>query len=153
MRASNNININKIVIRQARVNDYEIVKELLVKSKQTTGKVFTRKRFANTLQDFGKYNLVAQKGKTVIGYVFGYDDSGKSGKPKFYGYMGRLVIDPKYRGMGIGKTLVDICLGKFKKSGYKIIFAGVKKDNLASKNLFEKHGFRDDDIILLRFFD
>ncbi len=151
MRVSSNT--DKIVIRQAQVSDYERVKELLVKSKQTTEKVFTRKRFANTLQDFGKYNLVVQKDKTVVGYVSGYDDSGKSGKPKFYGYMGRLVVDPEYRGVGIGKILVGSCLRKFKKSGYKIIFAGVKKDNMASKNLFEKHGFRDDNIILLRFFD
>lgn len=149
----NSRSTGKIIIRKARKNDYERVKELLVRSGQTTEQIFTRKRFENTLEDFNKYNLVAQKDNRLIGYIFGFDDSGKSGKPKFYGYLGRLIVDPEYRYMGIGNTLVEGCLAEFKKSGYKIVFAGVHRLNVNSRSLFEKKGFRNDDLLLLRFLD
>lgn len=145
--------VDKVVIRKAKPGDYEKVKEMLVSSGQTTSKVFTKKRFDDTLKDFSKYNLVAQRGKAVVGYIFGFDDSGRSGKPKFYGYIGRLIVDPEHRNLGIGNALVERCLSEFKKFGYTNVFVGIHRLNIGSKSLFEKRGFRDDDLLLLRFLD
>lgn len=139
------------MIRQAEVSDYERVRDLLVSAGLTTNDFFTRERFTDTLRDFGKYNLVAEKGDKVVGYVFGFDDSGKSGKAKFYGYMGRLVVDPDYRNQGIGKRLTEGRLAEFKKSGYEVIFAGVRRDNAASRRILKNFGFKDDDFSLVYY--
>ncbi len=149
----NKTDSGKFVIRKATAGDYGRVKELLVQSGQITPDVFTKKRYENTLEDFNKYSLVAQKDGKVVGYIFGFDDSGRSGKSKFYGYLGRLVVDSEYRNMGIGKALIEESMAEFKKVGYKTVFAGVHKLNTSSKRLFEKHGFRDDDLMLLRYLD
>ena len=139
----------KVTIRQARVTDYDKVKSLLVDAGLTTDEFFTRVRFIRTLHDFGKYNLVAKKEGKLVGYISGFDDSGKSGEPKFYGYLGRWVVDPSYRHKGIGKELLERSIEEFRRSGYAVIFAGVKRDNLASKTALEKVGFGDDGYLLL----
>lgn len=141
--------VEKFAVRRATANDYGSVQELLVNAGLTTKEFFTRQRFTDTIADFGKYNLVAQMDGKVVGYVYGYDDSGKSGKPKFYGWMGRLVVDPEYRYRGIGKCLTDTCLAEFKRAGYEVVFAGVKMDNLISKQLLERAGFKNDGYLLL----
>ncbi len=142
----------KTTIRRASAGDYGRVIELLTNAKLTDDSFFTRDRFVDALIDFGKYNLVAERDGKVVGYIFGYDDSGRSGKPKFYGYMGRLVVDPEYRNLGIGRSLMENCLAEFKRSGYSVVYIGIKKGNIASLELSKKLGFSDDGYYLLSIY-
>lgn len=97
------------------------------------------------MKRFGKYYLAAEKDGEVIGFVSGFDDTGI-----FYGYMGRLVVDARYRRIGIGRELTKACLEEFRKSGVAVVFAGVKNGNIASLELLAKEGFLDDGYKLLR---
>lgn len=131
-------------IRPAQPGDYERVKGLLVDAKITDSEFFTRERFGASIKSWEKYNLVAEKDGTVIGYISGFDDTGI-----FYGYMGRLVVDPEFRKLGIGESLSSACLAQFKRSGIPVVYVGVHADNEPSKGLLRKIGFSDDGYKLL----
>jgi ribosomal protein S18 acetylase RimI-like enzyme len=133
---------NELVIARACATDYDQVKSLLVSELGTNPDSFTKEKFEAAILQFGKYYLVAKIGGKAVGFVSGFDDTGI-----FYGYMGRLVVDPEYRNQGIGTQLVEACLEEFRKAGVASVFAGVRRDNAASKELLSKAGFKGGDYI------
>ncbi len=135
-------NKDELVITKASTTDYERIKSLLVSELNTNPDTFTKGKFESAITQFGKYHLVARMDDKVVGFVSGFDDTGI-----FYGYMGRLVVDPEYRNQGVGARLMDACLEEFRKSGVSAVFAGVRRDNATSRELLGKAGFKDGDYL------
>lgn len=52
-----------------------------------------------------------------------------------------LVVDPDHRGRGIGRTLLTVVLGALAGAGLGSVALGVRADNHAAVNLYEKAGF------------
>lgn len=52
-----------------------------------------------------------------------------------------ISIDSKYRGKGLGKTMLEMASREFFKKYNFPIFAYIKTDNIASVKIFEKAGF------------
>ncbi len=128
------------------MEDFRQVKELLVNELGVDPENFTRDKFAAAVEYFGRYYLVAKVGERVVGFVSGFDD----GVGLFHGYMGRLVVDKEFRNNGIGRELVERCLGGFKDAGVNSVIVGVRRDNVASRRIFEgKIGFNGGDYFLL----
>jgi GNAT superfamily N-acetyltransferase len=53
-----------------------------------------------------------------------------------------LLVEPKVRGQGIGKRLVDECLDFSKRAGYKKIKLWTQSTLLEARHLYEKAGFK-----------
>lgn len=51
------------------------------------------------------------------------------------------IVDTRYRGHGIMKSLVEYLLSEAKAQGFEWVFAKVHKDNFASSKSFLKNGF------------
>ncbi len=57
-------------------------------------------------------------------------------------YIRFLGVDPKYRGLGIGKELVNFCLTYAKKSGEKTIALHTSEFMNSARVMYEKIGFK-----------
>lgn len=133
-----------MAIRNARIKDFERVRSLLLNEGMTTPEFFTEERYRRGIEKFGRYYLVEERNGRVVGHISGFDDGGI-----FYGYMGRLVVDPAYRNKGIGKKLTRACLRQFKEAGVSMVYVSVAVKNAASEGLLRKLGFVDEGYKLL----
>ena len=52
-----------------------------------------------------------------------------------------LIIDPKARGLGLGKRLVEECLRFARRAGYKKITLWTHSVLTAARHIYEKAGF------------
>jgi DNA-binding MarR family transcriptional regulator/GNAT superfamily N-acetyltransferase len=53
-----------------------------------------------------------------------------------------LIIDPKARGLGLGKRLVDECLRFAKRAGYRSMTLWTQSNLLAARGIYRRAGFR-----------
>jgi len=87
--------------------------------------------------------LVAEDGGTTIGYVYGgvedYDYMSLRGPA---GIVYDIIVDPQHRGRGVGRTLLDALLERFKERGMTQVVLSTAEGNAAGQRLFEKAGFR-----------
>lgn len=127
-----------MAIRHAKKSDFKPVKEMLQREGMIPPRKFTKKRFENAITLNNRYSFVEERNGKIIGFITGFDDGGA-----FFGYIGRLVVNPKYRRLGIAKNLIQHCISELRKNNIQIVFVGIHKDNLASETLFKKFGIRD----------
>ena len=81
--------------------------------------------------------LVAEDGSSIQGFLEGILFRGTP--PIGYAYF--VAVDPRARGMGSGRALVQESLRLFRSRGVARVFAAVPKDNDPSMRLFESLGF------------
>lgn len=53
-----------------------------------------------------------------------------------------ITVAPSHRGLGLGSEILKIAINNFWINNNSEIFAYIKKENIASKRIFEKAGFR-----------
>lgn len=53
-----------------------------------------------------------------------------------------LIVDPRARGLGLGKRLVDECLGFAKVAGYTFMTLWTQSNLTAARGIYERAGFR-----------
>jgi L-amino acid N-acyltransferase YncA len=58
------------------------------------------------------------------------------------GYVYYVVVRSAHRGRGIGRALLDDALSIFRTTGAWVVYAAVQADNVPSRRLFERRGFR-----------
>ncbi len=81
----------------------------------------------------------AIKGEDLLGFtwIYQYDENGQE---RFH--FNEIVVDSNCREMGIGRKLTEKSVEVVKEAGVKIIDLIVAEDNLASRKLIEKQGFK-----------
>lgn len=59
------------------------------------------------------------------------------------GELGRLYLDPSYRGKGVGRELVQTAIKKARENGFKTIKLDTSKKLTRAYNLFKEMGFKE----------
>lgn len=85
--------------------------------------------------------LVARMGDTVVGWVA---LSPVSGRCVYAGVAEvSIYVNNQYKGQGIGTTLLNEVIKQSEEAGYWTIQAGIIKENIPSRELHKKCGFRE----------
>jgi ribosomal protein S18 acetylase RimI-like enzyme len=95
------------------------------------------------LDDLDAVVLVADDHGDVIGYAYaaveGYDYMALRGPA---GVLHDIVVDPEYRGRGVGRLLLDASLASLQARGALRVVLETAERNEAAQRLFESVGFR-----------
>lgn len=87
--------------------------------------------------------LVAEDAGKVIGYVYGsiegYDYMSLRGPA---GVLQDIIVDPAYRGRGIGRLLLSAILDQLKSRGVPRVVLSTAAGNAVAQKLFASAGFR-----------
>lgn len=81
--------------------------------------------------------LIAEYSEQVLGYIVFYmnDEINKKG------YISQIAVNQKYRGLGIGKKLIDQCLGVAEEKKFLKVMLEVDKVNESAIKFYEKLDF------------
>lgn len=79
---------------------------------------------------------IAEKDGENIGCVFLVKESNQVARLRL------LIVDPKARGLGVGKRLVDECTRFARQAGYKKIVLWTNSVLLAARGIYEKAGYQ-----------
>ena len=79
---------------------------------------------------------VATDGSTIVGVVL----CGHDGRR---GYIYHLAVNPAYQSRGVGKRLIDECLGSLRRTGVKRALILVAHDNPRGRNFWRRHGWEE----------
>jgi ribosomal protein S18 acetylase RimI-like enzyme len=82
----------------------------------------------------------------VIGTVLGGSDGRR-------GYLYHLAVDPRFRGRGIGKSLVEHCLGAFRQAGLQKSHLFVVRGNDQGLEFWQAAGWKLREDILIMSMD
>jgi L-amino acid N-acyltransferase YncA len=92
----------------------------------------------------GKLSFVAKEGDRVVGFVFAQMVPWIDGIEKAV-WMENIGVDPEFRRMGIGYSLLKHLAIEGKKQGAKVLHSSVSPDNLSSLLMHRKLGFLAED--------
>lgn len=93
---------------------------------------------ANFVQHFDARHercWIAEKDGEIVGSVFVVKKSKTVAKLRL------LLVEPSARGLGIGKRLVDECLGFARQAGYKKIVLWTQSELPAARHIYQQAGF------------
>ncbi len=122
-------------IREFKLKDYKEVSSLLKKLKMYHKDLDNKKVFSKIHKTDPDLFLVAEEDKKVVGMVLGLGNGR-------IGFIFRLLVDVKYQGRGIGKTLVKDMEKRLKKRGcVGISLMTLPKRKIAIK-LYKKLGYK-----------
>jgi ribosomal protein S18 acetylase RimI-like enzyme len=87
--------------------------------------------------------IVAESGSELAGAVTLYlkTDSSEGGWPEGWAGVRLLGVDPKYRGQGVGRALMDECVKRCKKQDLKTIGLHTTELMDIAKRMYERMGF------------
>jgi ribosomal protein S18 acetylase RimI-like enzyme len=106
------------------------------------------------LEDTDKAVLVAEDDGSVIGYAYaaieGYDYMALRGPA---GVLHDIIVNPEYRGRGVGRLLLDATLEFFRSRGVPRVVLSTAERNEAAQRLFASMGFRRTMIEMTRELD
>jgi len=110
------------------------------KTRELFEKRFIKKRIANPDYIF----LIAWEGDQPAGIATGWNENVSNAyKNEYVGYICQLIVDPKFRGKGVGKKLAERITEEFKSMGIKELKIEVLHNNQSSVKFWKKFGFED----------
>jgi ribosomal protein S18 acetylase RimI-like enzyme len=96
---------------------------------------------------FPKGLIVADDDGLILGFVFGYireipDEVLTKWNASKAAQIELLVVDPSYRGQGIGRTLLDKLLEAFKEEVVDLVLLHCPAESKEARHLYERVGFQ-----------
>ncbi len=149
--------MSAISVRRARLDDAPILGRLGALLVRTHFE-FDPKRFlpvmpqteerygaflSGQLDDPDAVLLVAEQDGSVVGYTYGsvegYDYMSLRGPA---GVLNDIVVEPSFRGRGIGRMLLEATIDELKARGVPRVVLSTAEQNESAQHLFERSGFR-----------
>ncbi len=98
--------------------------------------------------------LVAEQGGVVIGYAYaGVEGSDWMALRGPAGVLHDILVDPKHRGRGVGRLLLDATLAFLRSRRVPRVVLWTAAGNVSAQRLFASAGFRDTMIEMTRELD
>lgn len=137
---SETISLRYITIKDARAykklrNHKETYKWFFSKKKFSTKQV---KQWLESLNPETDQIFIAELNEKIVGTCSIYNIDYKKRQAE----IGRIIVGPKFRGQGIGTTMLERLAGVGKTLKLKRLYAHIMKNNKASQRAFEKAGFQ-----------
>ena len=82
--------------------------------------------------------LVAEQDGEVVGYV-----CARLYRQYLIGHVANLAVAPEHQGQGIGRALLEACLGAFREAGMKYARVETLDSNERGQRLYPSAGFRE----------
>ncbi|MFZ5899518.1 MAG: GNAT family N-acetyltransferase [Bacillota bacterium] len=125
-----------VVIRKARDEDLDAIGKLVGNDPAWISYGFDEKRAREMVKRMPDQAYVAEIGDRIVGVV--------TLRPNGFGHLGcflrMIVVDPEFRGQGIGHALLCRAWTLSREHG-KSLFAICSADNTAACKFFEQEGF------------
>ena len=148
-----------IVIRQATLNDLEPIQKLnhelfKLEKENFDSTLITdwpiskdgENYFQEMIED--EYVIVAIDNEDIIGYLAGSINEKGSYELIQYGEINNMLINNEYRGLRIGKRLIDCFKEYCKSKGINNLKVVASAKNTNAIEFYKKQGFKDFDITL-----
>ena len=78
---------------------------------------------------------IAEMDRQIVGSVMVVQESDEAAKLRL------LLVDPRARGLGLGKRLVDECIRFARRKGYKKLVLWTNHVLVQARNIYQKAGF------------
>ena len=137
------------MLRKATIQDIPRIAEIIVFGKR----VAYRSIFNDDIGSFNRLQVIHiieeyQKDTMLIDNMIVYDDGILKGviNRMFAGdsiELCEFYIEPFFKGMGIGKELIQYVISEAQSANVKRIFLWVIKDNLPARRFYETNGFKE----------
>ncbi len=134
-------------VRRARPNDHDAVGELTAGVYAAEG--WARGDYLDVLRDVDDRVasadvLLAERSGRLLGAVTVATRGGPYAEPADPGeaVVRMLVVDPAERGAGVGRALVEACLGQARRDGCRAVRLWTEPRMAAAHRLYERLGFR-----------
>jgi ribosomal protein S18 acetylase RimI-like enzyme len=128
---------DNIKIREFSINDYDAVLELWQRVEGLEiAEGDDKEGVANFLVRNPGLSRVATDGLAIIGVALCGNDGRR-------GYIYHLAVDPGYQTRGLGKRLMDECLGGLRRAGLKRALILVADDNPRGRKFWRRHGWEE----------
>jgi N-acetylglutamate synthase len=137
MKADPNYMDRKIQTREFFMDDYDAALQLWQRVEGLEiAEGDDRESVAQFLARNPGLSRVALDGSAVVGVVL----CGHDGRR---GHIYHLAVDPAYRGRGLGKRLVDECLGRLRAAGVVRAIILVADNNFGGAEFWKRAGWED----------
>ena len=131
-----------IIIRKTAEEDLRGIYLLSRSLPERESRVLTAPALAEIFMSKKYIACSAVRKKRVLGFIAGGVDNGKV-------HIERLIVDPIFRGSGIGSALLDYFCGSAKKEGADNFFIAVYEETPESTEFFLARGFSSSGKLLL----
>ena len=132
------ISLPDVKLRNFQLPDLKRVRE--IEKSSFTLDAYSEERFENLYKKHPDDFIVAEKNNNIVGYIIAYENGG------FLDF-NSMAVDKKYRGLGIGRLLVNFILERFKKRGLKKASLEVRPTNETALSFYQNLGFKISGII------
>ncbi len=121
-----------IRFRKATLKDLDKIQRIERVSFRNPYPTYYTKALIESLSDV---SIVAEINDRVVGYVFARVEFGA------VGHIITIAVDPAFRGLGIGKSLMIEALRLLRERGCRSVYLEVRVSNEPAINLYRKLGF------------
>ena len=151
--------VNEIFIRKAQLEDLNIIQnlnnELFKLEKENYDSTLVRdwplsedgKQYFEDLI-INHYVIVAIKDDKIVGYLAGSINEKGSYEEIQYGEINNMLVDNNFRGLGIGKLLIDKFKQYCKDNNINNLKVVASAKNIKAIEFYKNNGFNDFDITL-----
>ena len=151
--------MNEIFIRKAQLEDLNIIQNLNNELFKLEKEKYDSTLVQNwPLSEDGKYYfedliinhyvIVATKDDKIVGYLAGSINEKGSYEEIQYGEINNMLVDNNFRGLGIGKLLIDKFKQYCKDNSIKNLKVVASAKNIKAIEFYKNNGFNNFDITL-----